>query len=337
MSAFWSAWIIVLTVITLVGIIWILFANSKTDDLGGKPTTGHVYDGIEEYNNPLPAWWLYLFVATIVFGVGYLAAYPGLGSYSGFLGWTQIKQWEKELDVADKKYSSLFAQYADTPVEELSSNPAAMKMGRRLFANNCAQCHGSDARGSYGFPNLTDSSWLYGSSAETIKASISDGRLAAMPGWVAALEEEGVTQVSAYVLSLGGGVADEHGSQAVDAAALQEGQKKFQMFCVSCHGAEAKGSTQFGAPDLTDEDWLYGGSMEQVAHSIRSGRNGQMPAHKDLISANKIHLLTAYVYSLSAQQTPKTSAAAKTRKDPADGTTTSISQAASGPAKNAKL
>lgn len=294
MSSFWSWWIILLTVISIVLLTWLLFANRKSTINREDGTTGHVYDDIEEYDNPLPAWWFYMFVITIIFGVGYLLAYPGLGNFKGFLGWTQISQWEERVAEADKKYGALFAEYRSMPVEEVAGDKKAMKMGQRLFANNCSQCHGSDAMGSYGFPNLTDAEWLYGGSPEQIRTSIVDGRNGAMPPWLSALGEDGVVNVSHYVLSLSG--------REVDAELAAQGEAKYQMLCVACHGVEGKGNVAFGAPDLTNNIWLYGGSLGLVQRSIRNGRNGQMPAHKDLLSEDKIHLLTAYVYSLSKPQ-----------------------------------
>ncbi len=292
MSSFWSLWIIVLTVISIIGITWILFANRKTDGVSGPDaTTGHVYDGIEEYDNPLPAWWFYMFVISIIFAIGYLIAYPGMGNFKGVLNWTQINQWQGELDTAEKKYGAIFAEYRNMPVEQVAADPKALKMGQRMFSNNCAQCHGSDARGSYGFPNLSDGEWLYGGSPEQIKASITQGRSGLMPAWEAALGDEGIVNVSNYVMSLSG--------RDVDTDAAAKGQSQFQTFCSSCHGAEGKGNIAFGAPDLTNNAWLYGGSQGLIQRSIRSGRNGKMPAHSELLSADKIHLLTAYVYSLS--------------------------------------
>ncbi len=291
MSTFWSLWIIVLTSIMIIGTVWILFANRKTKNTGPDATTGHIYDGIEEYDNPLPAWWFYLFVITIVYSIGYLIAYPGMGNFKGVLGWTQVNQYEKQVAKAEQKYGAIFAQYRDMPVEQLIQDTKALKMGQRMFANNCAQCHGSDARGSYGFPNLTDGEWLFGGTPDLIKTSIVQGRSGVMPAWGTPLGDEGVVNVSNYVLSLSGRDVD------VDSAAA--GKEKFAMFCASCHGAEGTGNIAFGAPDLTNNIWLYGGSPGLVQRTIRSGRNGQMPSHENVLSEDKIHLLTAYVYSLS--------------------------------------
>jgi cytochrome c oxidase cbb3-type subunit III len=291
MNSFWSGWIIVLTTISFVLITWILFANRKTKGSGPDTTTGHVYDGIEEYDNPLPAWWFHLFVISIVFSVGYLIAYPGMGSFKGVLGWTQEGQWQEQRDKADQRYGKIFAKYAAMSVQELMNEPKALKMGQRLFANNCAQCHGSDANGSYGFANLADEEWLYGGSPEQIKTTITQGRTAAMPAWESVLGEKGIVTVSAYVLSLSG--------REVNAEHAGVGEQQFKTYCSACHGAEGKGSIVFGAPDLTNSSWLYGGSAGLVQRSIRNGRNGKMPAHQQLLGEDKIHLLTAYVYSLS--------------------------------------
>ncbi len=291
MGSFWSLWIIILTVVTIVGTVWLLFSNRKSKNTGPDATTGHVYDGIEEYDNPLPAWWFYMFVFSIIFAIGYLIFYPGMGNYKGVLNWTQVGQWQGEVDKAEKKYGALFAQFREMPVEQVAQDKKALKMGQRMFANNCSQCHGGDARGSYGLPNLTDEEGLYGGSAEAIKTSIVSGRAGLMPSWEAALGEQGIDSVSDYVLSLSG--------RDVDMASAAEGQSKYQMFCVACHGVEGKGNVMFGAPDLTNDIWLYGGSKGLVQRTLRGGRNGQMPAHKDVLSDDKIHLLTAYVYSLS--------------------------------------
>ncbi|TNF04390.1 MAG: cytochrome-c oxidase, cbb3-type subunit III [Gammaproteobacteria bacterium] len=289
----------VITAITIAGCTWLLFANRKVevrDDLkeGEAPKTGHVYDGIEEYDNPLPGWWFKMFVGTVIFGIGYLILYPGLGSYAGVLGWTQVGQWQEEVAEAEAKYAPIYAQYADMPVEELIANPEAMKMSRRLFNNNCSVCHGSDGRGSYGFPNLADSDWLYGGSADNIKVSITNGRKGMMPAWGAVIGEDGVDQVAEYVFKISGREHDE--------TKAATGAQTYATYCAACHGAEGKGMAMLGAPNLTDGIWLYGGSPTLVRHSIRNGRNGNMPAQADKLKAEKIHLLTAYVYNLSKNQ-----------------------------------
>ncbi len=292
MTSFWSMWIIVLTTITIVGITWLLFANRKREQQQSADNkTGHEYDGIEEYDNPLPAWWFYMFVLTIVWGVGYLVVFPGMGNFPGLLGWTQLGQHEREVSAADERFRAMRDRYLAMPIEEIASDPAVRKMGMRMFANNCAQCHGADAKGSYGFPNLADGDWIYGGSPADIRTSITEGRQAAMPPWGGVIGEQGVTDVTAYILSINGREADD--------SRVAAGAQVFQTYCVACHGAEAAGNTAMGAPNLKDGIWLYGGSAEQISHSVRAGRNGVMPAHKELLGEDKIHILAAYVYGLN--------------------------------------
>ncbi|HET8710596.1 MAG TPA: cytochrome-c oxidase, cbb3-type subunit III [Spongiibacteraceae bacterium] len=294
MSAFWSLWIIVLTTLTIVGISWILFANRKTRGDTTDTKTGHTYDGIDEYDNPLPAWWFYMFVITIVFALGYLVAFPGLGTFKGILNWSSAGQLEKDIAKADAQYGPLFAKFASMPITEVAKDPQALKMGQRLFATNCAQCHGADARGSFGFPNLTDNDWLYGGEPEQIEQTITHGRNGAMPAWESALGNQGVLEVANYVVTLNGRSADEKLAQA--------GKEKFAMYCVGCHGADGKGNQQLGAPNLTDDVWLYGGSPLMIQQTVRGGRNNMMPAWLDRLGKERVHLLAAYVYSLSHTQ-----------------------------------
>ena len=232
-----------------------------------------------------------MFVGTVIFTLIYLVLYPGLGSYAGVLGWTQIGQWQEEVDKAEAKYAPIYEQYASMSAEELIADSEAIKMGRRLFNNNCSVCHGSDGRGSYGFPNLADNDWLYGGSAEEIKASITSGRKGAMPAWGAVIGEEGVDNVAEYVFKISG---REH-----DTDKAVEGSKVFATYCASCHTPAGTGMAALGAPNLTDGIWLYGGSPSLVRHSIRNGRNGNMPAQNEKLKAEKIHLLAGYVYYLS--------------------------------------
>lgn len=292
MSSFWSLWIIVLTVITLVAITWVLFANRKSKlNADNEAKTGHVYDGIEEYDNPLPAWWFNLFVITIVFAVGYLIYYPGLGNFKGIANWTSVGEWQADVTAADEKFRPMYEKFAQQAIPELAKDKQAMKIGQRLFANSCATCHGSDAGGAFGFPNLRDKDWLYGGAPEKILASIADGRNAVMPAWANTLGSDGLENVSTYVLNLSAGNADP----------TSEGGKTFATMCAACHGLDGKGNIALGAPNLTDDIWLYGGSKDQILQTLANGRSGKMPAHKDLLSPEKIHILTAYIYSLSAE------------------------------------
>lgn len=293
MASFWSYWIIILTTVTLVVMTWVLFASRKGDKRTTDRTTGHVADGIEEYDNPLPAWWFYMFLITIVWGVGYLIVYPGMGNFAGLIGWTQVGQYDKEVAAADARYRDMRDRYLALPVEEIAQDPAVRKMGMRMFSNNCAQCHGADAKGRYGFPNLADDDWIYGGDPATLKATLENGRQAAMPAWGSIIGDKGVADVTQYLLSLNG--RDANADQVAAGATV------YQTYCAACHGAEGLGNPALGAPNLTNGVWLYGGSDAQIAHSIRAGRNGAMPAFKDTLSEDKIHILAAYVYGLQQQ------------------------------------
>lgn len=296
-SSFWNWFIIIPTVGGIIAcfllIRW-LSTGIKAEDLA-KPM-GHVWDeDLEELNNPLPRWWLGMFYITLVFSIFYLALYPGLGTFKGLLGWTSTGQYQREMDLADAKFGPLFEKYQAMDIVAVADDENARKIGERLFVNYCATCHGSDARGARGFPNLRDNDWLYGGTPEAIEQTILDGRNGVMPAWEAALGgEEGVADVTEYVFSLSG--------RNVDQAAAARGAVHYQKLCVACHGADGTGQQALGAPNLTDNIWLYGGSTTSVSETIAKGRNGQMPPHKDFLGEAKVHLLAAYVYSLSTGQ-----------------------------------
>ncbi|MGE8395904.1 cytochrome-c oxidase, cbb3-type subunit III [Pseudomonas sp. BIGb0427] len=305
MTTFWSTYICVLTIGSLIGLTWLLLGTRKGETKGTTDQTmGHSFDGIEEYDNPLPKWWFWLFVATLVFSVGYLILYPGLGNWKGILpgyedGWTQTNEWQKEMNKADAKFGPIFAKFAAMPVEEVAKDPQALKMGGRLFASNCAVCHGSDAKGAYGFPNLTDKDWRWGGEPETIKASIMGGRHGVMPAWADVIGEQGVADVAAFVLTNLDGRSLPQEAKADPA----NGEKLFAANCVACHGPEGKGTPAMGAPDLTHPTaFIYGSSFAQLQQTIRYGRQGQMPAQEAIQGNDKVHLLAAYVYSLSQEQ-----------------------------------
>ncbi|MCO7506938.1 MULTISPECIES: cytochrome-c oxidase, cbb3-type subunit III [unclassified Pseudomonas] len=302
MTTFWSTYICVLTIGSLIGLTWLLLSTRKGQSKGTTDQTmGHSFDGIEEYDNPLPKWWFWLFVGTLVFSVGYLILYPGLGNWKGILpgyenGWTGANEWQKEMDRADAKFGPIFAKFAAMPVEEVAKDPQALKMGGRLFASNCSVCHGSDAKGAYGFPNLTDNDWRWGGDPETIKASIMGGRHGVMPAWAEVIGEQGVADVAGFVLTNLDGR-----SLPKDAKAdVENGKQLFATNCVACHGPEGKGTPAMGAPDLTHpQAFIYGSSYAQLQQTIRYGRQGQMPAQQEIQGNDKVHLLAAYVYSLS--------------------------------------
>ncbi|WP_437880532.1 cytochrome-c oxidase, cbb3-type subunit III [Pseudomonas sp. LRF_L74] len=314
MTSFWSLYITLLTLGTLVALTVLLFSVRK----GQRPdsteqTVGHEFDGIAEFDNPLPKWWFMLFVATLLFAVGYLALYPGLGNFKGVLpgydgigedkpfadnqpGWSGVHQWEKEMDKADAKYGPIYAKYAAMPIEQVAQDEAALKMGGRLFASNCSVCHGSDAKGAYGFPNLSDDQWRWGGDANTIKTSILNGRMGMMPAHGQLVGDEGVRNVAAYVLTQLGGRKLPDG----ETADIEAGRKAFETTCFACHGKDGSGMAMMGAPNLTKPAaFIYGSSFAQLQQTIRYGRSGKMPAQNEFLGNDKVHLLAAYVYSLS--------------------------------------
>ena len=297
MSSFWSGWIIVLTLTCIILVTLLLFSTRRAQRRElTEETTGHSYDGIEELDNPLPQWWFLLFVATLVFGGAYLLLYPGMGNWKGFLGWTSTGELERHQLAHNRRYAPLFAQYAKTPIEKLVNNPKALSMGRRIFLNNCALCHGADAGGAFGFPDLTDNDWLWGGTPETIKTIIMDGRNGQMPAWGAVIGEQGVRNVSTFIRYQVGLI------ERVDDDVFNSGQKIYKETCSICHGASGEGNKLLGAPNLTDSNWLYGSSQAEVEYTVRNGRNGMMPAWKQILGEEKVHLVTAYIYSLSKEQ-----------------------------------
>ncbi|AUJ35064.1 cytochrome-c oxidase, cbb3-type subunit III [Vibrio vulnificus] len=319
MTTFWSLWIIVITVGTLVGCAVLLYWCAK-DKMGVEEGAdmGHEYDGIRELNNPLPKWWTYLFVGTFIFAAVYLTLFPGLGNFKGVLGWQssaqtvrtveeskqaianaqsnkQLNQYAKELDDADAYFGEAFRRLAFDdnglrPIPAIAGDEEALKVGQRLFLQNCSQCHGSDARGQKGFPNLTDNAWLYGGEPQAIVTTIMHGRIGQMPAWKDALGEQGVEEVVSYVLSLSG--------RKVNAREAEAGKARF-VVCAACHGTDGKGNPAVGAPDLTDKDWLFGDSRADITETVMNGRSGVMPAWKDILGEDKVQLVSAYVWSLS--------------------------------------
>lgn len=291
-SDFWSLWVAGITLASVIGCAVFLWAVSIKRTNAKVETTGHVWDeNLAEWNNPMPAWWSWLFYITVVFGLVYLALFPGLGTFQGMLGWSSKGQYEGEMTQAKETYDPIFNKYLKQDIKTVATDPEARAMGQRLFLTYCSQCHGSDAGGSRGFPNLTDKDWLYGGDPETIKASITNGRGGIMPAHGPILGDQGVKEVANYVFSLSG---HKH-----DANLASAGKPKFEQICAACHTPAGTGMQALGAPNLTDKVWLYGGSEAAVIETITKGRNGVMPAWKDFLGEAKIHLLTAYVYSLS--------------------------------------
>lgn len=280
----------ILNTVAAVGLlVWMRKRRGETT--ATEDTTGHVWDGdLREYNNPLPRWWLWLFVLTVIFAVAYVILYPGLGNNRGTLGWTQQQQWVAMQAEQERRAATILAVYRDRSSADLAHDPQALAIGRNLFANNCAACHGSDGRGARGFPNLTDGDWLWGGTPETIETSIAQGRMGVMAPWGEILGPKGVDDVAAFVLSLSGRKADQG-----DVAA---GRTHFMTYCVACHGAEGKGNQDLGAANLTDNIWLHGGTPERIRETIATGRQNVMPAHADRLGALRVKLLAAYVQSL---------------------------------------
>ena len=302
-SDFWAWYVGAITVISVLACAVLLYASTTAQVVkDGQPdTTGHTWDeDLSEWNNPLPRWWMWMFYITIVFGLAYVVLYPGLGNYAGVLGWTSTGQFDDEQKQATVQYGPMFDKYLQQDIVKVAADPEARAIGQRLFLNNCAQCHGSDAGGGKGFPNLRDNDWLYGGDPEIIKASITNGRNGVMPPLGGAMGgDDGVKDVANYVLSLSGRTHDE--------LRAARGKSKFGTICAACHGPDGKGNKALGSPNLTDDIWLYGGSESSIMETINKGRGANMvaagvsvmPAHKDLLDDAKIHLLAAYVYSLS--------------------------------------
>jgi len=295
-SGFWDVYIALISLVSIVACAVFLKMQSVRKVVE-PDTTGHTWDeNLQEYNNPLPRWWAWLFYLTIVFSLGYLVLYPGLGSFQGTLGWSQLGQLEEETRAANAQFGPIYEKFASQPVETVARNAEARAIGQRLFLNHCAQCHASDAGGSRGFPNLTDKDWLWGGTPEAIMTSITEGRTGVMPPFGPVLGEQGAKDVAHYVLSLSG--------SAYDAIRKARGEPIFKSTCAACHGADGKGNQQLGAPNLADKIWLHGSGEAAIIEQVTKGRQNQMPAHKEILSAAKIHLLTAYVYALSQGGAP---------------------------------
>ncbi|WP_373975277.1 cytochrome-c oxidase, cbb3-type subunit III [Chitinibacter sp. SCUT-21] len=294
-SSFWGYFIATVSILGIVFCAYVLLTQMKVKLKKGEKAevTGHKWDGdLEEYNNPLPGWWVGMFVMTIVFALGYLWLYPGLVAFGNAKGWSQEGQHKEEVAKADAKYQKLYDQYTAMPIPVLAKNQEANEMGKRLFQTYCVQCHGSDARGAKGFPNLTDSDWLYGGSPEKIEETLKKGRHGQMPAFGAAFGEEKVRDVANYVLKISG-------QTNFNDVRASRGAETFKQVCVACHGVEGKGNQDIGAPNLTDKVWLYGSSEATIVETITNGRDNVMPAWKEFLGDGKVHLLSAYVYSLS--------------------------------------
>ncbi len=298
-SNFWSVYVAGITLAGILACLVLLWATSRTKVAAGSDnTTGHVWDeDLREMNNPLPRWWMWLFVITIVFGLLYLLAFPGLGSHAGQLGWSSAAHHEQEVAEANQEIAALYVQFAGKPTEQLAGNAQAMAMGERLFMNNCSQCHGSDARGSKGFPNLTDGDWLHGGTPDKIIETLTAGRSGGMPVMAAAVgSPEEVKNVANYVLSLSGAPHDS--------VRAQLGKSKFGV-CAACHGMDGKGNQALGAPNLTDDIWLHGFGEQAIINMVSGGKVNVMPAQSGKLTDAQIQVLAAYVWGLSNKPSDK--------------------------------
>jgi cytochrome c oxidase cbb3-type subunit 3 len=290
-SGFWNVYVIVIVLGSILACAVLLYIQGKATFTPGK-TMGHVWDEtLEEYNNPMPKWWSWLFVITVIFGLVYLALYPGLGKFPGMLGWSSIGQYKIERERMDASIQPMYDKYQAMDVKALAADKQAMETGKRLYLTYCMQCHGADGRGAKGFPNLTDSDWLYGGDPEVIKQTIADGRMGVMPPH-AQLGADTIKDLANYVRSLSG--------LPNDSVRAAKGKEAFTSAgCVGCHGPDAKGMAAIGAPNLTDKTWLYGSSEATITETITNGRQNKMPSWKAFLGDAKIQLLTAYVYSLN--------------------------------------
>jgi cytochrome c oxidase cbb3-type subunit 3 len=295
MPAFWAWFVAVGTIAFVIWCIWLVSWSAKQgpQNKEDEDLVGHVWDGdIEEWNNPAPKWWLYLYFITIAWAVGYMVVYPGIGAFDGLFGWSQQGQYEEEMQSAEARYAPIYERFAAMPFEDLVQDDDALALGRSLFASYCTTCHGSDARGAPGYPNLTDGDWQWGGTEKDIVATLTNGRMAVMTPWAQILgSDEAVDNMVAHVQSLSG---------IVDASTVPDSAKtQFTTFCAACHMPAGTGNTVLGAPNLTDDVWLYGSDADTIRTAIEQGRNGQMPAHGEFLGENRVRILAAYVYSLS--------------------------------------
>ena len=299
MSSAWSWFVIAIVAINIFGCVWLLWWTGKRKPGDPAPTdTSHIWDGdITEYNKPMPRWWINLFYITIVFAIGYLIYYPGLGAFAGVSKWTSAKEQAADKARDDAKMEQAFAPYKGKSIDVIARDPKAVALGRSIFNNTCATCHGSSATGAIGYPNLTDDIWHWGGSPDRVLQTVMEGREGVMPEWGKVLTGMGgdnaVDYVVAYVRTLSDPASMDNNFMAAQGRSLYNG------VCVACHGVDGKGNQELGAPDLTDNYWMYGNSSESLRQTIANGRHGTMPAHKDLLGETRSRLVAAYVWSLS--------------------------------------
>jgi cytochrome c oxidase cbb3-type subunit 3 len=306
MKSGWSWYVIALVVLNVAGCLVLLWYTSRKREAGstGEEGTGHVWDGdLREYDKPLPRWWINLFYITIVFSIGYVVWYGGLGHYSGTSGWTSQREHDADTAATNARLTETFRPHAGKAIDVLARDPAALQLGRAVYGNHCATCHGSLAQGALGYPDLTDASWQWFSTPDDITQTVLHGRNALMPAWASTLTSMGgataLDDVATYVLSL-----TDPSLLATSEQSVARGGKLFANVCTACHGPGARGIAQLGAPDLTDSYWLYGRSRSAIRAGLEQGRNGVMPAHLPLVGETRARLAAAYVWSLTHPASP---------------------------------
>lgn len=296
--------------------------KKRIDHPTGTETVGHEWDGIEELNTPLPRWWLWSLYATIVWAIAYAIAYPAWPlineATAGVLRWSSRGQLEQELAAERARKAPLLRTVAATPIEQLPSDPrlmqAAVEGGRAAFRQNCVQCHGSGAAGSKGYPNLNDDDWLWGGDLTSIHYSVEHGirnpghdqtRTSQMPafGRDKLLQPAEIDDLAAFVRSAS--------RQQAFTDSARRGAASFANNCAACHGSDARGNRELGAPDLTDAIWLYGGDADSVRKSINDARFGVMPRWGEKLDPATVKMLAAYVHSLGGGERGKVQSTAK--------------------------
>jgi cytochrome c oxidase cbb3-type subunit 3 len=303
MSAGWIGFIVALVVLNILGCVWLLWWTGRRRPGDPAPEdTSHVWDGdLTEYNKPLPKWWINLFYLTIVFSIGYIAWYGGLGVVPGYARWSSSGEHDQVKAVQDRKLEATFAPFANQPIDALAKDPKALALGRSIFNNTCATCHGSSGQGAIGYPNLTDGIWHWGGTPDLVLQTVLDGREGVMPEWGTALTSMGGQNAVDYVIAYVNVLGDPQDGMKNNFMAAQ-GKPLYDGLCVACHGVDGKGNQELGAPDLTDDYWLYGNSKDSLRATITQGRHGVMPAHRELLGETRARLVASYVWSLSHRE-----------------------------------
>lgn len=292
-SVGWSIWITAASLGGVIFCLYVLLSQMKGQAKKGEVIhdTGHEWDGITEYDTPLPRWWVSMFLILTVIAVSYWVLYPGLGTFKGILKTTSAKEVQEDRAVIEAMAKPVYAKFADMPIESIAADDEARVIGQRLFLNNCAQCHGSDAQGSPSFPNLTDTAWLWGGEPEQIIQTITKGRNGIMPPHSAMMSPVEASQIAQFVRSMN--------DLSHDQTQLVPGKKLYDQYCIACHQADGTGNQLLGAPNLTDNTWLYGSSEDEIVHGIMYGRNNKMPAQEKVLTPEQIRVLAGWVWGLS--------------------------------------